>query len=152
MNKQEEADDAHLGGGDQSKLVLVVDDDPAIREFIGEALHDAGYRAIFATDGPTALESLVSNHPDLVLLDVQMPGMDGWDVLSELRVAAGPNQPIVIMTGQYAGQDRALASGAQGYLAKPFNLDDLIECVDLHASLHLDRTMQEQLPLQQQHG
>ena len=80
---------------------------------------------------------------DLILLDVRMPGVDGWQVLDELRSAAGEQTPVVVMTAQYTGQDRALQSGAQGYLAKPFELADLISCVDLHSQLHLGADLTE---------
>ncbi len=72
-----------------------------------------------------------------ILLDVNMPVVDGWQVLEELRSAAGPQTPVVVMTAGYDAQDRALATGAQGYLGKPFELDDLIEAVDAHAGLTL---------------
>lgn len=124
-------------GATDAKHILVVDDDPAICNMIREALAEAGYRTDCVADGAAAVAAVTVHRPDLILLDVRMPGVNGWDVLGQLRAQAGPQQPIVIMTGQYEGQDQALASGAQGYLAKPFDLDDLLECVDLHANLHL---------------
>lgn len=133
--------------GAVEKSVLVVDDDPDICRFITEALNEAGYTVNCARDGVSALQKVRGEPPDLILLDVHMPGIDGWDVLNQLRSAAGPQEPIVIMTGQYEGQERALASGAQGYLAKPFDLDDLVECVDLHANIQMTAGSDEEFPV-----
>jgi CheY-like chemotaxis protein len=128
-----------------SPLVLVVDDDADICQFISEALTAEGYRTAVAPDGQSALESVADVQPDLILLDVQMPKLDGWHVLQQLRAQAGPHQPIVVMTGRYEGQERALGSGAQGYLAKPFDLDDLLECVDLHSKITMENNMTERI-------
>jgi CheY-like chemotaxis protein len=133
------------GKPDRQRIVLVVDDDAAIRGFIAEALGGEGYQVMEAADGQGALDAVEITTPDLILLDVQMPGIDGWDVLRHLRAKAGPHQPIVVMTGQYSGQERALGTGAQGYLAKPFDLDDLIECVDLHAHLTIENNLTERM-------
>lgn len=135
-----------------NKLIVIVDDDPGICSFVSETLRDAGYQTVCANDGGTALAIVQQHQPDLILLDVQMPGLDGWDVLAQLRSAAGPKQPIVIMTGQYAGQERALGSGAQGYLAKPFTLDDLLASVDLHAGIRMAENVNDELLTDSGHG
>jgi CheY-like chemotaxis protein len=141
----------HAGAaGAPRKSVLVVDDDAAIRQYVKDALQESGYGVRTATDGASALAAVEVERPDLILLDVRMPGINGWGVLNELRSAAGPHCPIVIMTGQYEGQDQALASGAQGYLAKPFELDDLLESVELHVGLHIDSNLAEELPAHDQ--
>jgi CheY-like chemotaxis protein len=129
----------------RNRVVLVVDDDPALRQFVADALDSEGFRTVRASNGEAALAAVEVSRPDLILLDVNMPGIDGWDVLRRLRAKAGPHQPIVVMTGQYAGQEQALSSGAQGYLAKPFDLDDLIECVDLHSSIKIEGNLDERL-------
>lgn len=128
---------------DGARRVLVVDDDSSIRAFVGQALRDEGYDVRQAANGSEALDALARSRPDLILLDVRMPGVDGWQVLDELRSAAGPQTPVVVMTASYTGQDRALQSGAQGYLAKPFELSDLLECVDLHSQLRLEADRSE---------
>ena len=120
------------------RRVLVIDDDAGIRNFVSQALHEEGYEVSQAANGNEALSEVGKTKPDLILLDVRMPGVDGWQVLDELRSAAGHQTPVVVMTASYSGQDRALQSGAQGYLAKPFELADLLECVDLHSRLQLD--------------
>jgi DNA-binding response OmpR family regulator len=119
------------------RRVLVVDDDQPIREFVKQALADEGYDVRTAANGEEALYTLGGLEVHLILLDVRMPGVDGWQVLDELRSAAGAATPVVVMTALYSGQDRALQSGAQGYLAKPFELQDLLDCVDLHSQLTL---------------
>lgn len=115
--------------------VLVVDDEEDIVRFVCEALESEGYEVDSATDGEDALRATHAHRPDLILLDVNMPHIDGWEVLSQLRAAAGEQTPVVVMTGGYRAQDQALASGAQGYLGKPFDLDDLLRAVAAHAGL-----------------
>jgi CheY-like chemotaxis protein len=127
----------------QRRRILVVDDDASIRTFVQSALADTGYDVKLAVNGQQALDEVARERPHLILLDVRMPGVDGWEVLDALRSAAGDQTPVVVMTAEYSGQERALASGAQGYLAKPFELDDLLDCFDLHSSLRLDTTLQE---------
>jgi DNA-binding response OmpR family regulator len=133
------------GRSEQQRTVLVVDDDVALLGFVSEALASEGYIVIEAVDGRSALDAVDAAAPDLILLDVQLPGIDGWNVLCELRAKAGPHRPIVVMTGQYSGQERALGSGAQGYLAKPFDLTDLLECVDLHSRLTIESNLSEHI-------
>lgn len=116
--------------------VLIVDDDEATRRMIADALVAEGYTVWAAASGPEAIRSVRRQRPDLILLDVNMPGVDGWQVLAELR-AAGPQTPVVVMTAGYLAQDRALSSGAQGYLGKPFEVQDLVEAVQAHAGLRL---------------
>jgi CheY-like chemotaxis protein len=125
------------------RSVLVVDDDGSIRSFVTHALSEEGYRVWQAASGTDALTAVARASLDLILLDVRMPGVDGWQVLDELRSASGHQTPVVVMTASYTGQDRALQSGAQGYLAKPFELTDLLDCVDLHSRLHLGSDLAE---------
>jgi CheY-like chemotaxis protein len=127
------------------RVILVVDDDADLCQFIARALRPEGYTTVRAANGEAALTAVEVSSPDLILLDVNMPGIDGWDVLSRLRDKAGPHQPIVVMTGQYQGQERALESGAQGYLAKPFDLDDLLESVDLHSRIKMESNLTERM-------
>lgn len=129
----------------RQRVVLVVDDDDALCEFIIDALGAEGYKTLRASDGRAALEAERSSAPDLILLDVNVPGGNGWEVLRQLRAQAGPQRAIVVMTGQYEGQDQALSSGAQGYLGKPFGLDDLLECVDLHSRIRIETDQTERL-------
>lgn len=123
--------------------VLVVDDDEAIRHAITEALTAEGYTVHSVAGGAEAIAIAQREQPGLILLDVNMPRVDGWEVLDELRATAGPQTPVVVMTAGYEAQDRALASGAQGYLAKPFELDDLFSAVDAHAGLRVQSGREE---------
>ena len=115
--------------------VLVVDDEADILELVREVLSDEGYDVDTALTGEAALAITRERRPDLILLDVKLPGADGWEVLAELRAAAGPQTPVVVMTAGFDAQDRALASGAQGYLGKPFDIDDLLRAVGAHVGL-----------------
>jgi len=120
------------------RRVLVVDDDDALLRTVRLALEDDGYAVDTALSGEEALGLVKRRRPDLIMLDVNMPGVDGWEVLSRLRAAAGQQTPVVVMTGGFNLQDQALASGAQGYLGKPFELDDLLAAVGAHVGLPMD--------------
>ena len=126
-----------------SLCVLVVDDDEVTRRMIADALVAEGYTVRAAASGAEAIRSVRRRRPDLILLDVHMPGVDGWQVLEELRSAAGPQTPVVVMTAGDLAQDRALSSGAQGYLGKPFEVQDLVEAVQAHAGLPLQGGTEE---------
>jgi DNA-binding response OmpR family regulator len=117
--------------------ILIVDDDAPTRRLIATALTAEGYRVRDAAGGREAIELARRDPPHLILLDVNMPLVDGWQVLEELRATAGPQTPVVVMTAGFAAQDRALTGGAQGYLAKPFDLDELLSTVEAHAGLRL---------------
>lgn len=118
-----------------SARILVVDDERDIQRFVRDTLAGEGYQVMTSDSGEDALRSVVRARPDLILLDVNLPGVDGWEVLSNLRAAAGEQTPVVVMTAGYNAQEQALASGAQGYLGKPFELADLLSAVEAHAGL-----------------
>ena len=115
-----------------SAFILVVDDDPGIVGFLGLALVDEGYRVRSAANGRLALEQVTQNQPDLILLDMNMPVMDGWEFCQELRSRGGPypSIPIVVMTAARDAATRAREVSAQGYLGKPFDLEQLFEMVN----------------------
>src|SRR5258708_11536686 len=90
-------------------LVLAVDDEDDILEIIRVNLELEGHRVVLAHDGHEALAQASQHHPDLVLLDVMMPGMDGWEVLSRLKSDATPEMsdvPVLMLTARAADQDR----------------------------------------------
>jgi DNA-binding response OmpR family regulator len=118
--------------------VLVVDDEHTILTVVRDALESEGYAVDTAISGEEALETAERRPPDLIVLDINLPDLDGREVLSRLRATAGPQTPVVVMTAGFAAQDQALASGAQGYLGKPFGLEDLLIAVDAHAGLPMD--------------
>src|SRR5882724_11494581 len=109
------------------RSVLVVEDDPAIRRGIVDALRFGGFTVLEAADGAAGLASALGADLDLVLLDVLMPGMDGFAVLAELR-RAKPSLPVIMVTARGAEDDRVrgLAGGADDYVVKPFSARELL--------------------------
>jgi two-component system, OmpR family, response regulator MprA len=107
--------------------VLVVDDEPAVRDALDRALRAEGYRVSTAADGRAALDRIAEDHPDLVVLDVLMPVMDGLEACRALR-AAGDRTPVLVLTARDSVADRVegLDAGADDYLVKPFALDELL--------------------------
>jgi CheY-like chemotaxis protein len=112
-----------------SKRVLVVDDDAAIRDTVADALLDEGYQVLTAANGRAALEVVARTVPRLILLDMRMPIMDGWEFARAYRELPGPHAPIVVITAARDAGDRAAQIEADDYLAKPFDLDDLLAVV-----------------------
>ena len=112
-----------------SPLVLIVDDDPRIREFVRVNLEIDGYSVREAGSAEEGLEALEAEPPDLILLDVMMPQVDGWEMLQRVRERHGVDSIQVIMfSGQVDddGTDRAVERGAQAFLGKPFNPQELV--------------------------
>jgi two-component system response regulator MprA len=107
--------------------VLVVDDEPAVRQALQRALTFEGYEVRLAEDGRGALDLLLTDPFDAILLDVSMPGIDGLEVCRRLR-AAGDRTPILMLTARHATADRVagLDAGADDYLVKPFALEELL--------------------------
>lgn len=107
--------------------LLVVDDEPALRETLERALSAEGYAVETAPDGVVALLAVERAEPDLLVLDVLMPGADGFEVTRRLR-ADGHRLPILLLTARDAVGDRVegLDAGADDYLVKPFALDELL--------------------------
>ncbi len=101
--------------------ILIVDDDRELRELIGFALRSAGYPVVEAGDGWEALRQHAAEKPDLVILDVNLPGLDGFEVCRRIRVAS--DTPVMMLTVRVeeADQVRGLDLGADDYLAKPFS-------------------------------
>jgi putative two-component system response regulator len=113
--------------------ILVVDDEVTVRLLLRDVLEIEGYDVAEAEDGPTALAMIAVERPDLVLLDIMMPGMSGIDVLSLLRgEAATRDMPVVLLTA--AGDDETTwagwTTGASLYLNKPFDHVNLLEWVE----------------------
>lgn len=106
--------------------ILVVDDDSAIAEMIGIVLRGEGFEPHFSYDGAAAIESFATVKPDLVLLDVMLPGIDGIEVCTRIRETSGT--PIIMLTAKSDATDvvRGLESGADDYIVKPFNPKELI--------------------------
>lgn len=109
-----------------SLRLLIVDDEPAIRRFLRTALTVQEYRIEEAGDGETALEFLKRNPVDLIVLDLGLPGIDGLEVIRQLR-AKGTLTPIIVLSSRddEAGKVAALDLGADDYVAKPFGMEEL---------------------------
>lgn len=106
--------------------ILVVDDDPAISEMIGIILRGEGYETLFAADGTSAINAFRSERPELVLLDLMLPGMSGLEVCRTVRTESGV--PIIMLTAKGEPTDvvQGLESGADDYVVKPFNPKELV--------------------------
>jgi DNA-binding response OmpR family regulator len=110
--------------------ILVVDDDDDIRALVGELLERAGHVVIKAPDGESALKLFYSRKPDLVVLDVSMPGLDGWEVLNRIRELS--DVPVLMLTARAEELEkvRGLRAGADDYVTKPFGRQELLARVD----------------------
>lgn len=113
--------------------ILVVDDDEVILSTLALFLADEGYVVEVAGNGQEALERAEREHPRLILLDMKMPVMDGWAFAAAYRERPGPHAPIIVMTAARDARGRAAEIAADGFLAKPFDLDRLLDLVRQHA-------------------
>jgi CheY-like chemotaxis protein len=109
--------------------VLVVEDEPEIRDFVAMVLDSEGYWVSTAHNGAVALDQVGREPFDLILLDMRMPVMDGWTFARAYREKRGPHAPIVVLTAAQDAAERAAQISADGYLGKPFELDDLLALV-----------------------
>lgn len=109
--------------------VLVVEDDSDLATLLELVLQDAGYRVRTAPHGRAALERVAEEVPALILLDMRMPVMNGWEFAQEFRARYGRACPIVVVTAAENARARAEEIGADGWLAKPFDLDDVLATV-----------------------
>ncbi len=110
--------------------VLVVDDDPDMQEVMALTLELGGYQVSRASNGREALELVEAEMPDLILLDMRMPVMDGWAFAAELRRRQGPRAPIVVCTAAEDARRRAREVDAVGCLSKPFELEEMLRLVE----------------------
>jgi excisionase family DNA binding protein len=116
------------GAKDAGPLVLVVDDDPRVREFIRINLELEGYAVREAERAEEALAAIEDQSPDLVLLDVVMPGTDGWEMLQRMQERHG-SIPVIMFSGKIdeATAGEATRLGAEGFIGKPFDPQQLVE-------------------------
>jgi len=133
-----------LAPAQRGERLLVVDDDPDVRDSLERALRCAGYAVTTAVHGADALDTLARSPVDLIVLDVLMPMVDGFDACRRLR-ARGDATPILVLTARDAVDDRVagLAAGADDYLVKPFALRELLARVQ--ALLRRSRTSRDVL-------
>src|SRR5688572_29246854 len=107
--------------------LVVVDDEPNIRELLAASLRFAGFEVVAVESGEQAIRSVERHRPDLLVLDVMMPGMDGFEVVRRIR-SAGRVMPVLFLTARDATEDKitGLTLGGDDYVTKPFSLEELI--------------------------
>jgi len=119
-------------------IILLVDDDPMNRELLKETLDGQGYRLLEAETGQLALDIALGEHPDLILLDIMMPGMDGFEVCHRLRMNSETmGIPVIFLSGLDDLKDRVrgLEEGAVDFIGKPFRLEEVIARVNTHLTI-----------------
>ena len=126
----------------QATKVLVVDDDQPIVDFITEILHDEGYTVRGAFDAMSALAAIEAEAPDIVLLDLLMPGASGSELFRALVERELATVPIILMTADNHAVQALIAQGVKFILLKPFDLDTLLDCVQ--RALNAPQETQEQ--------
>jgi len=133
----------------ESQLVLVVDDTPVNLEVVADALSDAGFEVAIATDGERAIKQVGMSQPDLILLDVMMPGIDGFETCRRLKASpATCDIPVIFMTAlsDITDKERGFQLGAVDYITKPFQETELLARVTTHLKLrHLHQTLEQQV-------
>lgn len=115
--------------------ILIAEDDPRIVSFLEKGLRSAGYVTTHVGDGRSALEGLLGGEFDLVILDIGLPRMDGFEVLSQAR-GQGVSTPVIVLTARGSVDDtvQGLTSGANDYLAKPFHFAELLARIQLRVA------------------
>ena len=113
-----------------ARQVLIVEDDHNIADLLRLYLEKEGYEVTIAPDGLKGVESFRSSHPDLVLLDVMLPGMDGWSVCRTIRAEA--KTPIIMLTAKSETEDKVygLKQGADDYITKPFEMKEVLARIE----------------------
>lgn len=111
--------------------MVIVEDDPGIAESVAYTLRQEGFRTVTAADGPTGLAEALAAHPDLVILDLMLPGMDGLDVFRALRKHS--SVPVIMLTAKASESDRVagIEMGADDYIVKPFYMRELVARVKM---------------------
>lgn len=115
------------------KKILVIDDEPLVVEVLKIRLKMNNYEVITASDGTEGIERAVTEKPDLIILDVVMPGLDGYQVCQKLKEDTNTKTiPVIMLTalGQSPGRKKGYSSGAQDYIFKPFDDQELLNSVE----------------------
>ncbi|EEX48978.1 response regulator with CheY-like receiver domain and winged-helix DNA-binding domain [Jonquetella anthropi DSM 22815] len=141
--------------------ILVIEDEAPIADILVQALKRSGYEASWAGDGDTGLELIMTGRPDLVLLDLMLPGLEGWEVCRRMRQAPETRDTPVIMVTARRDESEAvagLAAGADDYIRKPFSLAELMARVEAQlrrrsmARQDAEETKDERIVLDQETG
>ena len=111
---------------------LVVDDDFDIAELVRLALTDEGHEVVIAVNGSAALQQALETPFDLILLDMRMPVMDGWEFARAYQAMPEPRAPVIVVTAARDAAERAAEISADGHLAKPFSLEELYAIINRH--------------------
>jgi len=133
----------------EQRTVLVVDDEPTILEVVGRYMERAGYETHRAADGPEALRQAGLHRPDLVVLDLMLPGIDGIEVMRQLHERPGPPIAVILLTAKGEESDRlvGLRRGADDYVVKPFSPAELVARVDaVLRRMRPPRELDEEVP------
>ncbi len=112
---------------------VLVEDDPGISRLIATILDPANYDVITVADGNDAVPLIADVQPDVVLLDIALPGRNGWEILTDLREQAGTAEiPVIVVTahGQSGWEEKAIDLGASAYIEKPFRMRQLLDAVE----------------------
>lgn len=112
-----------------TKRILLADDDRSVRESLKKVLEGAGYEVVCASDGDDAERKFTSQPVDLLLLDLDMPGQNGWNVFGVIN-SQNPLLPVVIITGLENQSDRELVPGVSALLEKPIDVSDLLRTIE----------------------
>lgn len=132
--------------------LLVVDDDVNIREMLDMVLASEGFEVIAAAHGAAALRLLDQVRPHVILLDMKMPVMDGWEFLRRYRELPGEKVPVVVLTAAQDDKRRAADVGADAYVAKPFAIDDLVRVLDQYTQPDMCMRPGRSLPRSESRG
>mgnify|MGYP001603108224 FL=1 len=126
------SDKSAPGQAEKTATVLVVDDEPTIVEIVGRYMERAGFETYTAADGYKALDVANAHRPDLVVLDVMLPGIDGVEVMERLQERPGPRIAVILLTARGEESDRlvGLRNGADDYVVKPFSPAELVARVE----------------------
>ena len=133
------------------RRILVIEDEPRIAAFIEKGLRSEGFTPTVAADGVTGLDYAVSGEFDLAVLDIGLPGMDGFTLLDQLR-SSGSTMPVIVLTARDSGTDtvRGLEGGADDYMAKPFRFAELMARIRLRLRNRTDSPVDQAMVLE--HG
>ncbi|WP_374703972.1 response regulator [Nostoc sp. CENA543] len=133
----------------QTMYILLVDDNPNNLKVLSEAIQGCGWKALMATDGESAIAQAEYAHPDLILLDVMMPGIDGFETCQRLKShTSTKNIPVIFMTALSDATDKVkgLEIGAVDYITKPFQQEEVIARLKLHLKIsHLTKTLEQRV-------